>query len=236
MYGRVQAVSDRLLCILDNTIRLSGLGGAAASATATMPLSEMRKAREYNEYLPLAVVLPGCLCIGGLLLSAGCFALSPKTHCLAKLMHFLNFLILTTALVFYSLFAALGAVIDFDVAQQALRQITGTCDTTIPLLQQTDVDVHAQLEMVRSFPAGTVSDASLADLTASYDNAHASITIFTGTCGCLDELFQTCSRLYSPSIVCFFAVLMCFYASGGMCCAARCCGSVSTAKVDTRAK
>ena len=32
--------------------------------------------------------------------------------------------------------------------------------------------------------------------------------------------------LYSPGIVCFFAILICFYTSSGMCCSAACCGCV----------
>lgn len=219
----MQPLTTELECILGNVITLADLGGAAASATETLPLVEMKKTKPYMKQLPLAVVLPGALCIAFLFLGATCISASPKCICVGKLSNCLSGLLLTASLAFYTLFMAVGAAVDMDVFQSVISQITGTCDTTKAVLLQADADVSAQLANAETM-VDSIAGMEMDDLRAAYDNAHEAIGVFSTTCDCMDKAFDEMGGLFSPAVICIIAIAMAFFSSSGLCCAVSCCG------------
>ena len=93
------------------------------------------------------------------------------------------------------------------------------------MLQQIEADITNTLSLANAL-VPPPSAADLAEIVDQVATAESSINLFEGSCACMDKFFDSCGGLYSPGIVCFFAILICFYTSSGMCCSAACCGCV----------
>lgn len=240
LYVRVQAVTRDLSCALRSDARLRVIGGAAASAAASLPMAEVERTEGYYEWLPVVAVAPGCTALALSLTAGGLFHLryhptGRREFTAAKWTNFAAQALLLPAATWYAILVAVGYAIDHPAVQKQVRQIAGTCDTTLPMLEQSLADARAQRDRTAALLSAGGGDARLAgrlaELTASHANAADALAVFGAECGCLDQLMADIATLLGPGALCLCAVLFSLIALNGLCCAVRCCRAPRSAKV-----
>ena len=230
---------DAIKCILDQILALQNAASPdaqAAVADLEDTLTIIDQVRAQVDNLPLAVIMPACLAAVMMTISSACECRDSSSMCCAKIFMLISHLLLVLCIVFYAIFASLGPIVQQPAAKEMLGTITGLCETTQPLLQQTLQDVNAALNRALATPG--VASAEITDYQDLLVEAQEPVDIFVKLCDCVGTLFDEFVELFAPAASCIAASVFALFVSLSACCSAQCCcspkvtsskGSTSTA-------
>lgn len=228
LFTRMSALTTTVDGLIQTLLDLtSSTVSAIKDLTASLPtsiISTIEQQRAQIQLLPIAVMVPGALCIIFLLLA--CLCPLSKGHkgsyCWSKCFIMLANVFLLVSFIFYIIFVAIAAVIQFGPPQikDQLRQITGLCDTVPPAMQQLVADNKAGLDLL---VAAGQPESSLANLRTVLDDVESLTTSIAKGCTHLNQLFVDVFNLFLPGLMCIVAIVFAMFVNNTLCCAEGCC-------------
>ena len=233
LYHTMLAVTDAIICILDQIYELRNSASADAR-TATdgigAILDLINPFRQYLVLLSVAVVVPGVLAALFMFLSSLCAC---GHHCCgnrlagcSKFFLLITYVFIILSFIIGAVATALGPLIQV-FGEEQLTMVTAICETTLPVLEQTLYD--SRTAMSNAMATGA-APASITELSTLLLAAEEPVAIFGIACGCLVDFFNTAVDLFSPGICNILASLFALYASYFSCWTTGCCVMPHTAK------
>jgi len=208
--GIIQAIED-----------LNANGGAGADAISGIPMDVIDQAKRVLDYMALIILLPGILGAVLLLLAALLGWRRTDVQCPTKCCVFLSDIVILIAGILSIIFVAVAIVMNTSIAQDQLEQITGICNTNLPILTQLAVDAKNGLDVAKTIQGVDVQ--SLEDAEKTYTENIQTLDSFKLACDNLDNAFLAISGLFVPAFICVCAIILAFFTNQGLCCAGNCC-------------
>jgi hypothetical protein len=233
LYHTMLAVTDAIMCILDQIYELRNSASAdARTATEGIgPILDLiNPFRQYLVLLSVAVVVPGVLAALFMFLSSLCAC---GHHCCgnrlagcSKFFLMITYIFIILSFVIGVVATALGPLIQV-FGKEMITTVTAICETSLPVLEQTLYD--SRTAMSNAMATGA-DPASVTDLNTLQLGAEEPVEMFGIACGCLVEFFNTAVDLFSPGICNILASIFALYASYFSCWTTGCCVMPHTAK------
>jgi hypothetical protein len=233
LYHTMLAMTDAIICILDQIyeLRNSASADARAATDGIGPILDLIEPyRQYLVLLSVAVVVPGVLAALFMFLSSLCAC---GHHCCdnrlagcSKFFLMITYIFIILSFVIGVVATALAPLIQV-FGKEMITTVTAICETTRPVLEQTLYD--SRTAMSNAMAAGA-DPASVTDLNTLLLGAEEPVEMFGIACVCLVEFFNTAVDLFSPGICNILASIFALYASYFSCWTTGCCVMPHTAK------
>jgi hypothetical protein len=233
LYHTMLAMTDAIICILDQIyeLRNSASADARAATDGIGPILDLiNPFRQYLVLLSVAVVVPGVLAALFMFLSSLCAC---GHHCCdnrlagcSKFFLMITYIFIILSFVIGVVATALAPLIQV-FGKEMITTVTAICETTRPVLEQTLYD--SRTAMSNAMAAGA-DPASVTDLNTLLLGAEEPVEMFGIACVCLVEFFNTAVDLFSPGICNILASIFALYASYFSCWTTGCCVMPHTAK------
>jgi hypothetical protein len=233
LYHTMLAMTDAIICILDQIyeLRNSASADARAATDGIGPILDLIEPyRQYLVLLSVAVVVPGVLAALFMFLSSLCAC---GHHCCdnrlagcSKFFLMITYIFIILSFVIGVVATALAPLIQV-FGKEMITTVTAICETTRPVLEQTLYDSRTAMSNARATGA---APASVTDLNTLLLAAEEPVEIFGIACGCLVKFFNTAVDLFSPGICNILASIFALYASYFSCWTTGCCVMPHTAK------
>jgi len=233
LYHTMLAMTDAIICILDQIyeLRNSASADARAATDGIGPILDLiNPFRQYLVLLSVAVVVPGVLAALFMFLSSLCacghrYCDNRLAGC-SKFFLMITYIFIILSFVIGVVATALAPLIQV-FGKEMITTVTAICETTLPVLEQTLSDSRTAMSNARATGA---APASVTDLNTLLLAAEEPVEIFGIACGCLVKFFNTAVDLFSPGICNILASIFALYASYFSCWTTGCCVMPHTAK------